>query len=292
MKVFRSKKIHMFLSLTLLFQTSFVHAKAKTKNKDSDKEVVEEKKWKVPKVIKKLSDTEKKEICKKYKGKHISYIGKEIYRVTKNCHRYQLDLVEAQNYTKTHEEPVLKVNSKTIRALPLEEKKPKYVALDTYQKYKGDCITAGKVIYRVINGGKKAFSDREVGKKECQALKKPIHESEYAELKTLPDLTPYPAPKQIYKKIKTKELTQLDPELACKKLVDGKTYSFHSKLYKLAKTGKTCYLQELDKFQMDIRLKLENNIPKELSSSEYLSLKQKPVVKDTQAPSPKRQRKE
>lgn len=267
-----------------LLQSTLLFAKAELQEEGAPTEpvgvVLEEERAKAAaaknRVVPATTD-EKKSYCSSYEGKYIASIGSKLFYVRKKnkkssfCVREALSQIEAQQATKSPDAVILKVDKKVIAALPLVEKKAKYSYKKVYKKYKGSCITAGKIIYRVVSGGKRAYPDRLVGLDACDGDIEPV---EYGELRVLPDKIDFPAPKQLYRPKEEKKLVKLSPRKVCAALKNQANYSFHSKIYRFHKSKKACYLEELDKFSMDIRMTLEKNIPKELTPSQYFSLMQ------------------
>lgn len=236
------------------------------------------------KPVKKLTFSERQEICKQYKEKYISYTGKDIFYVSTKCKRKLMELKEAQELTKNGVK-IYQVDSDTIKALKKEKSKKKYSFGDVYQKYSEKCVMATRVVYKVIENGKKPYPDLATARQSCPDIIPVAVE----ELRMLPDKEEFPSIFDILysKKKEQKELELIEEKVVCGNLKIGKIYSFHSKVYKLKKnTERPCYLAELDTHVMSVRLQLETAEPKELTGSEYLSLYKEKSAK------PKKQKKE
>lgn len=219
----------------------------------------------IAKANKKTSD-----LCTKYKaGTYISYI-KDIFLITQDCKRRLLNDTESQDITRKGYE-VKQVAVDVILGIPKEPLKKTFTFEEVRSKYKNHCVSAGKVTYLVMQAGKKAYFSRDIAKKSCPNGIDPIT---LKELRVLPDLEPFAAPKNLYPPVKEGNVPKkISTKTACAKLKDNSFATFHSKIYQIKTRNNTCYLLELSSQSHEVRMQIGKITPTELTPSQFVSLK-------------------
>ena len=215
----------------------------------------------------------KKEICEKYKGFYINYVGKEVFFVTKKCKRRLAPKEEVDEKIKQGLK-VLNVKADVIRAIPKAPVESKDSYKETYKKFEGQCIETSTTVYRVKNGGKRPYQSLAQARKDCSS----IAHVDYNLLALLPDKRAMPLPKKL-KKHEKEELSFIPPKELCKKMKIGEIYSFYSELFTLKQGKETCYLEEIETLTLKQRMKTDKNTPIELTPNEYLSLTKQKALK-------------